>query len=60
VKNVGTGEICNLNFRRRGWSKKTYGDIDGEVRDASGIVAYKLYGKWTDKIYMKSATDPDA
>lgn len=32
IKNMSRpGEVCNLNFNRRGWSESSYFKVDGEI-----------------------------
>jgi len=51
--NKQTLESCELNLKKRGWSKKTQGEINGVVKNAKGDVVYKVTGNWIDSLSMK-------
>jgi Oxysterol-binding protein len=50
VVNHKTGHICEVEFKKRGWSAKDHDRVEGKVMDKSGKVSFKLQGKWTEGI----------
>lgn len=53
IKNWTTGEICQLNFKPRGWKASSAYQVAGKVLDASGHVRWSIGGRWNDKIYAR-------
>jgi hypothetical protein len=53
VKNWTTGEICNVDFKPRGWKASSAYQITGRVNDADGHPRFSLGGKWNSKIYAR-------
>ena len=50
VTNHKTGEICEMDYKRRGWGSKNAYCIDGVIKDATGVVRWTLKGKWNESI----------
>mmetsp|Transcript_16113 Transcript_16113/g.17907 ORF Transcript_16113/g.17907 Transcript_16113/m.17907 type:complete len:557 (+) Transcript_16113:17-1687(+) len=51
LKNNKTGDNVVLQFKKRGWSKSTYGVVSGTAyRGSDGEAIYKIDGYWQDKL----------
>ena len=50
VKNLTTGEVCEVEFKKKGWGGRGAQEIEGYAVDASQQKKYKIYGKWTEQI----------
>ncbi|ORY09817.1 oxysterol binding protein 1 [Clohesyomyces aquaticus] len=53
IKNHTTGEICQLNFKPRGWKASSAYQVAGKVLDVNGRVRWSVGGRWNDKIYAR-------
>jgi oxysterol-binding protein 1 len=53
VKNWTTGEVCNMDFKARGWKASSAYQITGRVSDANGQNRFSLGGRWNNKIYAR-------
>ncbi|KAI9641840.1 hypothetical protein NHQ30_009707 [Ciborinia camelliae] len=53
VKNWTTGEVCNVEFKARGWKASSAYHISGRVNDANGQTRFSLGGRWNSKIYAR-------
>ncbi|KAF2864940.1 oxysterol binding protein 1 [Massariosphaeria phaeospora] len=53
IKNWTTGEVCQLDFKARGWKASSAFQVAGKVLDASGRVRWSVGGRWNDKIYAR-------
>ncbi|ESZ90553.1 hypothetical protein SBOR_9060 [Sclerotinia borealis F-4128] len=53
VKNWTTGEVCNVEFKARGWKASSAYHITGRVNDANGQTRFSLGGRWNSKIYAR-------
>lgn len=53
VKNWTTGDVCNVDFKPRGWKASSAYQITGRVNDANGQTRFSLGGKWNSKIYAR-------
>ncbi|KAG5513323.1 hypothetical protein PMAC_001386 [Pneumocystis sp. 'macacae'] len=53
IKNHTVGDVCSIDFKRRGWRGDGAYQIEGIVRDAKGIVRWSIGGYWNDKLYAK-------
>jgi hypothetical protein len=42
VKNHHTGHVCEVDFKKRGWSAKDYNKVEGKVMDSNGKALLKL------------------
>ncbi len=56
AKNQSTGETAKINFKKKGWFGKHYGDVNVSIFDSAGTAVYELYGKWTDYLKIKKLT----
>jgi hypothetical protein len=50
VVNHKTGHVCEVDFKKRGWSAKDHDRVDGKVMDKNGKAFFKLQGKWSEGI----------
>lgn len=53
IKNWTTGEVCQLDFKARGWKASSAYQVAGKVLDNSGRVRWSIGGRWNDKIYAR-------
>ncbi|KAI9783047.1 MAG: hypothetical protein M1839_004216 [Geoglossum umbratile] len=53
VKNWTTGEVCNLDFKQRGWRAAGAYEVKGRVLDSNGSQRWSIGGHWNDKIYAR-------
>ncbi len=53
VKNWTTGEVCQIEFKARGWKASSAYLITGKVLDAGGRVRYSMGGRWNSKLYVR-------
>lgn len=53
IKNWTTGEICNLDFKARGWKASSAYQISGRVNDSNGRPRFSIGGRWNSKIYAR-------
>ncbi|KXX80073.1 Oxysterol-binding protein 2 [Madurella mycetomatis] len=53
IKNWTTGEVCQLEFKPRGWKASSAYIISGKVVDANGRVRMSLGGRWNSKLYAR-------
>ncbi|KAL5390808.1 hypothetical protein PMIN06_008299 [Paraphaeosphaeria minitans] len=53
IKNHTTGELCQLEFKPRGWKASSAYQVIGKVLDAEGRVRWSVGGRWNDKIYAR-------
>jgi len=53
VKNWTTGEVCQIDFKARGWKASSAYQITGRVNDADGQTRFSLGGRWNNKIYAR-------
>lgn len=53
VRNITrTGEYCELEYHKRGWSSSNSFRVDGEIYNVKKEVVLKIDGRWNDKIYF--------
>jgi len=53
IRNHTTGEVCQLEFKPRGWKASSAYQVVGKVLDAEGRVRWSIGGRWNDKIYAR-------
>ncbi|KAF2815783.1 oxysterol binding protein 1 [Mytilinidion resinicola] len=53
VKNWNTGEVCQLDFKARGWKASSAYQVHGKVMTADGKPRWSIGGRWNDKIYAR-------
>ncbi|KAF2749664.1 oxysterol binding protein 1 [Sporormia fimetaria CBS 119925] len=53
IKNWTTGEVCQINFKPRGWKASSAYQVVGKVLDREGRVVWSIGGRWNDKIYAR-------
>ncbi|KAH0551732.1 hypothetical protein GP486_007049 [Trichoglossum hirsutum] len=60
VKNWTTGEVCNLDFKQRGWRAAGAYEVKGRVLDSNGSQRWSIGGHWNDKVYARLTPGYDA
>ncbi|KTW29126.1 uncharacterized protein T551_02400 [Pneumocystis jirovecii RU7] len=53
IKNHTIGDVCSVDFKRRGWRGDGAYEIHGVVKDSKGTVRWNIGGHWNDKLYAK-------
>ncbi|KAL8733108.1 MAG: hypothetical protein Q9166_002300 [cf. Caloplaca sp. 2 TL-2023] len=53
IKNHNTGEVCNLDFKPRGWKASSAYQVTGKVVAIDGKTRWSIGGRWNDKIYAR-------
>ncbi|KAI1337179.1 oxysterol-binding protein [Xylariaceae sp. FL0016] len=53
IKNWTTGEVCQLNFKQRGWKASSAYQLSGKVLDSDGRPRISLGGRWNSKLYAR-------
>lgn len=54
VRNHTTNEVCEVEFKKRGWSGKDAFKIEGHAIDSNNEKRYKIWGTWIDNIKIQS------
>ena len=60
VKNWTTGDVCQLDFKPRGWKASSAYQVAGKVMTRDGKTAWSVGGRWNDKIYARYTPGFDA
>jgi hypothetical protein len=60
IRNWTTGEICNLDFKQRGWRAAGAYEVKGKVLDSALQQRWSIGGHWNDKIYARLTPGFDA
>jgi hypothetical protein len=47
-KNLKTGDVCSMDFKKRGWSGKGAYEIEGFALLKGKDKKFKIYGKWNE------------
>jgi len=55
IKNMQTGDICNVEFKKRGWSGKGAYEVEGFTYNKSNPKDKKgrIWGKWTESLSIQ-------
>lgn len=53
IKNWNTGEVCQLDFKPRGWKASSAYQITGKILDADGRPRVSVGGRWNSRIYAR-------
>ena len=53
IKNHTTGEVCQLDFKPRGWKASSAYQVSGKILDRDGLPRWSIGGRWNDKIYAR-------
>lgn len=53
IKNWNTGEVCQLDFKPRGWKASSAYHVTGKILDGNGRVRVSLGGRWNSKLYAR-------
>jgi hypothetical protein len=48
IRNLTTGDYCELEYHKRGWSSSSAFKVDGEVYSKKKEVFFKIEGKWSE------------
>jgi oxysterol-binding protein-related protein 3/6/7 len=54
VKNLKSGDYCEVEFKKRGWSGKNAFEVDGWCYSRFKEKKYRIFGKWTESISIKN------
>ena len=54
VKNLKTGDYCEIDFKKKGWSGKNMFEIEGFLFTRFKEKKYRIFGKWTESITVKN------
>lgn len=46
--------MCEVEFKKRGWSGKGAYDIEGFAFDYKKEKKFKIWGKWTESLFIKN------
>ena len=60
ITNHTTGDICDIEWKERTWSGKNANCYEGIVKNPQGIPKFKVWGNFTEEIYMLDLSDPNA
>jgi len=52
LRNLTTGDSCNLHYKKSGWFEGINYDITGEARDRDGNLKAIISGKYNEAIYV--------
>ena len=53
LTNYTTGEKAIVKFRKRNWSGKKYGMVQGTIYTSEGKPAYSIEGKWMQEVLIR-------
>eukprot|EP00002_Diphylleia_rotans_P011024 TRINITY_DN2188_c0_g1_i1.p1 TRINITY_DN2188_c0_g1~~TRINITY_DN2188_c0_g1_i1.p1 ORF type:complete len:740 (-),score=160.82 TRINITY_DN2188_c0_g1_i1:432-2651(-) len=60
ITNHATGDICTIEFHKKGWFDSTTYLITGQVYNRTGDVVYHIYGMWNEYIsYLPASAGHD-
>ena len=56
VRNCATGDLCEVDFKKRGWSGKNAFEVEGFVfpKNQPKDKKYKMWGKWIEALDIKN------
>lgn len=52
VKNLTNGDVCEIDFKKRGWTGKNANEVEGYGLLKGKEKKYKIWGKWTDSLMI--------
>jgi splicing suppressor protein 51 len=52
VKNHTTGDVCELDFKARGWTAKSREIVQGVVKDGKGVKRLSINGRYTESLLV--------
>ncbi|CDW78464.1 oxysterol-binding protein [Stylonychia lemnae] len=55
IRNCKTGDYCQLEYHKRGWSSSNSFKVDGEVYNKKKEILYRVEGKWNDSVGIINA-----
>ena len=50
VRNLRSGDFCEIEFKKRGWSGKNAFEVEGFCYSSLSQKKYKIIGKWIESI----------
>jgi hypothetical protein len=50
--NHTTKEICELDYKVRGWTSKNNNSVNAVIKDKNGVAKFHLIGKYTESINL--------
>ncbi|QSL66994.1 hypothetical protein MERGE_001381 [Pneumocystis wakefieldiae] len=53
IKNHSIGDVCTIDFKKRGWRGDGAYEIKGIITDSKGIPRWSIGGHWNDKLYAR-------
>lgn len=57
VKNLRTGDVCNLTFEKCGWLSRGRYEVSGYVKTSEGKETHYISGKWNESMSVKWVRD---
>lgn len=57
VKNMNTGDVCEVEFKKRGWNMKNAFEIEGVCMNKNKDKKFRIYGKWIDSLSIQNLDD---
>lgn len=54
VKNLQTGDTCEVEFKKRGWGGKGAYEVEGVAMQYGVDKTYKIFGKWNESLSIKN------
>lgn len=48
VRNFATGDICEVEFKKRGWGGKNINEVEGYAINSKKEKKWRISGKWTE------------
>jgi hypothetical protein len=58
IVNYNTNEYCDTEWKERTWSGKNMHCYEAYVKNPQGVPKYKIWGNYTEDIFMLDLTDP--
>lgn len=60
IKNHNTGDVCEMEWKERGWNGKNAHVVEGIVKNKYGEPRYKMSSVFTEYAKIQDLTDPNA
>ena len=56
VRNCATGDLCEVDFKKRGWSGKNAFEVEGFAfpKNQPKDKKYRMWGKWIESLDIKN------
>lgn len=52
IRNIATGDVGKVTFKKRGWFDKQSHEIEGQIFDSDNNLRYRISGKYTEKLII--------